>query len=177
LKHGIKEGIKVAMAPLLTDAPIVIVSLFLLAGVSHMKSILGALSIFGGIYIFYLAYESIRFKGADLNNEAAAPQSIKKGVIVNFLNPSPYMFWISIGGPLVVKATQVHPAASVLFIVPFYFLLVGSKCMIAVVSGNSRGFLRSNHYVFTIRALGCILIIFGILFIRDGLRYFGLDLG
>lgn len=174
LRHGIKEGVKVAMAPLLTDAPIVIVSLLLLARMSNMKSVLGALSIFGGIYLFYLAYESIRFKGADLKNEDVKPRSIKKGVMVNFLNPNPYMFWISIGGPLVLKASQLHPAASILFIVPFYVLLVGSKCMVAVISGNSKGFLKSNHYIYTIRALGCILIIFGILFIRDGLTYFEL---
>jgi threonine/homoserine/homoserine lactone efflux protein len=174
LKHGIKEGVKVAMAPLLTDVPIVIVSLFLLARMSNMKSVLGLLSIFGGIYLFYLAYESIRFKGANLNNEDAKPQSIKRGVMANFLNPNPYIFWISIGGPLVLKASQVHIAASILFIVPFYALLVGSKCMVAVISGNSRGFLKSTHYIITIRALGCILIIFGILFVRDGLTYFGL---
>lgn len=174
LKHGVREGVKVAMAPLLTDVPIVIVSLFLLARMSNMTSVLGALSILGGTYLFYLAYESIRFKGADFASEDVKPQSIRKGVMANFLNPSPYVFWISIGGPLVLKAIQVHPAASVLFIVPFYALLVGSKCMVAVISGNSRGFLKSNHYIITIRALGCILVVFGILFIRDGFTYFGL---
>ena len=174
LKHGIKEGVKVALAPLLTDAPIVIISLFLLARLSNMKSVLGLVSMLGGIYLFYLAYESIRFKGADLNHEAVNPQSIKKGVMANFLNPSPYMFWISIGGPLVLKASQVHIAASFIFIVPFYILLVGSKCMVAVISGNSRGFLKSNHYVFTIRALGGILAVFGILFLKDSIKYFGM---
>jgi len=174
LKHGTKEGVKVALAPLLTDAPIVIVSLFLLARMSNMKSVLGILSIFGSIYLFYLAYESIRFKGADLNHVTVKPQSIKKGVMVNFLNPNPYMFWISIGGPLVLKASQVHIAASFIFIVPFYVLLVGSKCLVAVISGNSRGFLKSNHYIFTIRALGCILVVFGIIFLKDGMKYFGI---
>jgi threonine/homoserine/homoserine lactone efflux protein len=173
LKHGIKEGLKVALAPLLTDAPIVIISLLLLARLSNIKLVLGLVSLLGGIYLFYLAYESIRFSGADLNPEAAKPQSIKKGVMVNFLNPNPYMFWISIGGPLVLKASQVHITAAFIFIVPFYVLLVGSKCMVAVISGNSRGFLKSNHYIFTIRALGCILVVFGILFLMDSLKYFG----
>lgn len=171
LKHGIKEGVKVALAPLLTDAPIVIVSLFLLARMSNMKLVLGLVSMLGAIYLFYLAYESIRFKGAGLNNEAVKPQSIKKGVMVNFLNPNPYMFWISIGGPLVIKASQAHVAASFIFIVPFYVALVGSKCMVALISGNSRGFLKSRHYVLTIRALGCALVVFGILFLRDSLKY------
>jgi threonine/homoserine/homoserine lactone efflux protein len=173
LAHGIKEGVKVALAPLLTDVPIVIVSLLVLARMSHMKTVMGLLSIFGGIYLFYLAYESIRFKGADLNKTTAKPQSIRKGVMANFLNPNPYMFWISIGGPLVLKASHVHFTASLMFIVPFYALLVGSKCMVAVIFGNSRELLKSNHYIFTIRALGCLLVVFGILFFRDGLKYFG----
>jgi threonine/homoserine/homoserine lactone efflux protein len=174
LAHGIKEGVKVALAPLLTDVPIVIVSLLVLARMSHMKTVMGILSIFGGFYLFYLAYESLRFKGTDLNKATAKPQSVRKGVMANFLNPNPYIFWISIGGPLVLKASQVHFTASFMFIVPFYVLLVGSKCMVAVIIGNSRGFLKSNHYIFTIRALGCLLVAFGILFLWDSLKYFGL---
>lgn len=173
LKHGIKEGLKVAMAPLLTDAPIVIVSLLLLARMSNMASVLGSLAILGGAYLFFLAYESIRFKGEDLETAAAPPRSIRKGVMVNFLNPSPYIFWITIGGPLVIKAWQEHVAAPIAFIVPFYVLLVGTKCVVAIISGNSRGFMKSNHYIWAMRLLGCILVVFGVVFIRDGLTYFG----
>jgi threonine/homoserine/homoserine lactone efflux protein len=173
LRYDIMEGVKVALAPLLTDAPIVLFSLVLLARVSGLKIVLGSLSIFGSIYLFYLAYESLRFKGSDLDSDTVKPQSIKKGIMVNFLNPSPYVFWMSIGGPLVLKASHVHVALPFFFIVPFYVLLVGSKCMVAVISGNSRGFLKSRHYVYTMRALGCFLVVFGIFFFVDGIKYFG----
>lgn len=174
LKHGIREGLKVAMAPLITDAPIVLVSLLLLSRMSHMAEVLGTLSLFGAAYLFFLAYESLRFKGADPGLETANPQSIKKGVMINFLNPSPYMFWMTIGGPLVIKAWQDHIAAPVAFIVPFYVLLVGSKCLVAVISGHTRGVLKSRHYIWTMRLLGVLLVVFGGLFIRDGLNYFGI---
>jgi threonine/homoserine/homoserine lactone efflux protein len=174
LKYGVGEGVKVALAPLVTDAPIVFFSLFLLAQISSLKTVLGVLSFVGGTYLLYLAYESIRFKGAEQTEIREQPHSIRKGVVVNFLNPSPYVFWMSIGGPLVLKALQTHIAYSLFFIVPFYGLLVGSKCLLAVVSGKSKGFLTSRFYVYTMRMLGGILIVFALLFFRDGMKYFGI---
>ena len=42
LRHTIKEGIKVSAAPLLTDIPILLVSLFILAGLSKVNVLLAA---------------------------------------------------------------------------------------------------------------------------------------
>lgn len=174
LKYGVGEGIKVALAPLVTDAPIVLLTLFLLARISNLENVLGVLSVFGGLYLFYLSYESIRFKGATQTEIGEQPHSMRKGITVNFLNPSPYMFWMSIGGPLVLKAFQTHIAFSLFFIVPFYGVMVGSKCLLAVISGKSRGFLTSRCYVYTMRSLGGVLAVFALVFFRDGMKYFGL---
>jgi threonine/homoserine/homoserine lactone efflux protein len=84
------------------------------------------------------------------------------------------MFWMSIGGPLVLKAFQTHIAFSLFFIVPFYGVMVGSKCLLAVISGKSRGFLTSRCYVYTMRLLGGVLAVFALVFFRDGMKYFGL---
>jgi len=174
LKYGVGEGIKVALAPLVTDAPIVLLTLFLLARISSLENVLGVLSVFGGLYLLYLSYESIRFKGATQTEIAEQPHSMRKGIAVNFLNPSPYMFWMSIGGPLVLKAFQTHIAFSLFFIVPFYGVMVGSKCLLAVISEKSRGFLTSRCYVYTMRLLGGVLAVFALVFFRDGMKYFGL---
>jgi len=177
LKHGMKEGFKVSLAPLLTDLPIVLFALFILAGLTSLNPILGAISLFGAGYLFYLGYESFMFKGADLSYEGTAPQSFLKGVVANFLNPSPYMFWLSIGGPLLLKAYHLSFSAALLFIVPFYGLLVGAKCLVAVLSGSSRHFLKSGVYIYTIRVLGAVLCLFGLFFLRDALKYFGWLMG
>jgi len=42
LQYGTMEGIKVAIAPLLTDCPIILVSLFVLARVANSPAVLGA---------------------------------------------------------------------------------------------------------------------------------------
>jgi threonine/homoserine/homoserine lactone efflux protein len=170
LKHGIREGAKVAFAPLLTDIPIVMACLLFLSVFSDMRPALGIISIFGGFYLFYLGLSSLRFKTLNLQ-EDADPQSLKKGLMVNFLNPNPYMFWASIGGPLVLKASNTSLMAAAVFVIPFYVLLVGSKIVVAIISGRSRNLLKSRHYTIILRILGLALMGFGVIFLRDGLAY------
>jgi threonine/homoserine/homoserine lactone efflux protein len=170
LRHGIREGVKVALAPLLTDTPIVMACLLFLSAFSDMRPALGLISMFGGLYLFYLGLQSIRFKAVGLQ-EDVDPKSLKKGLMVNFLNPSPYLFWTSIGGPLVLKASSTPLVTAAAFILPFYVLLVGSKIVVAIVSGRSRNLMKSRHYKMIIRTLGLVLIGFGVLFLRDGLNY------
>ena len=170
LRHGVREGAKVALAPLLTDTPIVIACLLFLSVLSDMAPALGVISLFGGIYLFYLGLNSLRYTAVDVE-EDVDPQSLKKGLVVNFLNPSPYLFWASIGGPLVLKASSTSLVYAAAFILPFYVLLVGSKIVVAIVSGRSRNLLKSRHYKTVIRTLGLALIGFGVLFLRDGVKY------
>jgi threonine/homoserine/homoserine lactone efflux protein len=173
LKHDIKEGIKVAIAPLLTDLPIVLITIVVLSRLENILPLLGAVSLLGSAFLSYLAYESISFKGVDIDLEKERPQSMRKGVIVNFLNPSPYMFWFTIGAPLVLKALNIGVFSAFLFVLGFYVFLVGSKVVVAVVVGKSRFFLKSRNYIYTVRFLGIILLVFAGLFLKDSLELFG----
>ncbi|MCP2520564.1 LysE family translocator [SCandidatus Aminicenantes bacterium Aminicenantia_JdfR_composite] len=115
LKYNKKEGFKVAIAPLVTDVPIVLITIFILTKLSNFNSILGVISILGAIFLTYLAYESITFKGINLDLQKLKPQSLKKGVIANFLNPHPYIFWFTIGAPTILKASRVNMLSVVFF--------------------------------------------------------------
>jgi len=174
LKHGIRAGVRVAIAPLLTDLPIVGVTLLLLSQLSDAKPVLGVISLIGGIFLLYLGVESFTFKGigADISN--TRPRSYQKGILANFLNPSPYLFWLSIGGPLMIKAFEQGILPVFSFVAGFYLLLVGSKVVLAVMVGKSRKFLKSGIYVHTVRVLGIVLVGFSCLFLREGLAYLGI---
>lgn len=52
------------------------------------------ISILGGLFIAYLAYESVTTKGLELDMHKVKPKSLKKGMIVNILNPPPYPFYL-----------------------------------------------------------------------------------
>jgi threonine/homoserine/homoserine lactone efflux protein len=174
LKHGTGSGIRVAMAPLITDTPIVLLAITVISQLSDVHFLLGLISLGGASFLLYLGYESIVFKGAELDVESSRPQSLRKGIIANFLNPSPYLFWFSVGAPIVIKAAGVGISGAVLFLMGMYLLLVGSKVVIAFLTGRSRRFLKSRGYVLTIRALGVVLLAFAAVFVRDGLRFLGL---
>jgi len=66
LKYSRKEGIKVAVSPLITDLPIILITLLILVRLSQFNTVLGIISFFGGIFIAYLVYESVKTKGLDL---------------------------------------------------------------------------------------------------------------
>jgi hypothetical protein len=47
-----------------------------------------------------------------------------------------------------------------------YLFLVGSKIALAIIVGKSKVFLKSNVYIYTIKVLGGILIIFSLIFLH-----------
>ncbi len=51
-QHDIKSGIKVAMAPIITDAPIIGITIVLLEKISAFSTVLGIISCVGGFFVF-----------------------------------------------------------------------------------------------------------------------------
>jgi threonine/homoserine/homoserine lactone efflux protein len=174
LQHNIKAGFKVALAPIITDLPIVILTLFILVKLSSFHNVLGIISFIGGFFVLYLGYQGIRTKGIKLNSQEIGPNSWTKGIIANVLNPHPYLFWFSVGAPTVTKAMNQGIFAPFAFIGSFYVLLVGSKIVIALLVGKSRSFLTGNAYIYTMRFLGLLLCVLAIVLFYDGLKLLGI---
>jgi threonine/homoserine/homoserine lactone efflux protein len=171
LKNGTKEGIKVAVSPLITDLPIILVTILVVSRIANIDYLLGLIAFGGSLFLIYLGYESISFRGInrDVPDQASV---IKKGVIANFLNPSPYVFWFTIGSPTIIKAAKESLMFVALFLIVFYSVLIGSKVLIAAITGKSRHFLNSRFYLYLIRFLGVVLFLFALYFIKSGISYF-----
>lgn len=174
LRHNVRAGIKVAIAPLITDVPIIVVSLLVLNRLAHFKTILGGISILGGLFILYLGYESIKTKGLEFNLPPTISNSFKKGVVTNALNPHPYIFYVTVGAPIIFKAIKQNFALAFLFFGSFLIFLVGSKVILAMVAERSRAFLKGPVYIWLMRILGALLLFFSIMLFRDGLSLLGL---
>ena len=170
LNHDIWAGIKIALAPIITDLPIIILTLFILSKLSGFNTILGIISLLGGCFILYLGFESMGTKGMSIQLGNSKPRSLQKGIVVNLLSPHPYLFWISVGGPLTVKALQQSIVSAAAFIISFYVLLVGSKIVLAITVGKSKSFLTEKSYIYTMRLLGVVLFILAIFLFWDGLE-------
>lgn len=173
LRHGSGSGLRVALAPLVTDLPIVGLSLFFLARLADFQQVLGAISLVGAGFVAFLAVQNMRVRGVCEEELPAAPRSLTKGIAANFLSPHPYLFWLGVGAPLMGRALTLGVAAVVAFVLTFYLFLVGGKVLVAVLVGRSRAFVTGRGYLLVMRLLGVVLAVLALLLARDGLRLLG----
>lgn len=174
LHHGTRSGVRVALSPIVTDLPIVLATLLLLVKVSGYHGVLGGVSLAGGLFVLATGWDSIRTRPVQLDLPKEQPKSLRKGVLTNFLSPHPYLFWITVGAPLLTKSLNVGWPAFFAFVGSFYLSLVGAKIILAVAVGRSRAFLSGRLYLCTMRFLGGLLVLFALLLFKDGLELLGL---
>jgi len=173
LKYNKLEGIKVGIAPLLTNLPIILMTVLVISKLSDSAHLLGIISLLGAAFLSYLAYESIFIRKVELKMPSASPNSIKKGMLTDVLSPSPYVFWFAIGAPTLLKAFGVSILSAALFLAGFYICLVGSNIMTALMVEKSKAFFKSKSYIYVIKLLGLVLLVFAFRFLMDGLRMLG----
>ncbi|MBE0657746.1 MAG: LysE family transporter [Bryobacteraceae bacterium] len=168
LRYGRREGIIVSFAPLISDLPIVALSLWVLSRLRDAGAAMAVVSIAGALFLLVLGIETLRAKPPSAGAPEGAPRSLAKAVAMNFLNPHVYLFWSTVGAPLVLKGWSggaVQPAA---FLAAFYACLIGSKVGVALLLGRMRGLLTGRAYVYTLRALAAALFILAGILFRDG---------
>jgi threonine/homoserine/homoserine lactone efflux protein len=169
LQHDMKAGFKIALAPMITDLPIIILTLFIFSKLSNFHHLLGVISLIGGVFILIMGYQSLCIKGVEINLKERKPKSLIKGVLANVTNPNPYLFWLSVGAPTMTKAINQNIYTALVFIISFYFFLVGSKILVALFIGKSKFLLSSKVYLFAMRCLGLLLCALAMVLFRDGL--------
>ncbi|NWF86840.1 LysE family translocator [Candidatus Bathyarchaeota archaeon] len=174
LKQGKIEGIKVAVAPLITDLPIVLFVLFILLNLVRYNFVIGIISLFGAVFLVYLGVENLRVEIKELEAKLDKKNGLKRGIIVNLLNPNPYLFWFFIGGPIIFRSLEMRISTTALFIVGFYSLLIGSEIGVALIVDKSKSFIKSKYYIYIIRALGLTLMLFALFFVYEGLKLLSL---
>jgi threonine/homoserine/homoserine lactone efflux protein len=171
LRHGAREGCKVALSPLATDVPIIVVTLLLAARLAQLQPLLGWVSIAGGGFVLYLAWETLRSSPQDPVAETERPGSWFKGIVTNLLSPHPWLFWLTVGAAMLAEAIARGWLVAAAFLAGFYALLVGSKIGVALLVGRSRALLTGRPYRVTLRVLAVLLAVFALLLIREGLKH------
>jgi threonine/homoserine/homoserine lactone efflux protein len=135
LERGFSAGARVAFAPLITDAPIVALCVLVLRELPD--HVLAGLSIAGAAFVGWLAWDALRAEAAEPPRGGG---DLRRAVVVNALSPHPWLFWLAVGGPLLVEAGHRSAALAVAFLGGFYAMLVASKLALAglVAAGRSR---------------------------------------
>lgn len=180
LARGFAAGVRVAAAPLLTDALIVPLCVLVIGALPPWFE--PVFSIVGGLFVISLAVRMVfDARHATLLTPAPAQRSrvdLQRGVLVNLLSPHPWLFWMTVGAPLLVGFWQQSAWHAVAFIVGFFLLLVGSKVAIAgavatAVAGarsGKRPWLTDGSYALLLLASALLLLVFGLLLLIQGVR-------
>jgi threonine/homoserine/homoserine lactone efflux protein len=174
LRHGAREGCKIALSPLLTDVPIIALALFAATKLGELHLALGLVAFAGGAFVLYLAWDTFRPAPVNLDSPAEPPRSWFKGVVTNLLSPHPWLFWLTVGAATLARALMQSWMAAAAFLFGFYLLLVGSKIVVAVLVARSRNFLTGRTYHALMRVLALLLVVFAVLLFREGLKQLAL---
>ena len=174
LKKAKKEGFEVAISPLISELPIVLFVLVILSSLAGNRIIIGAISMLGACFLVYLGLSNLTVNAKESREGLRIGNALLRGITTNLLNPNAYMFWLTVGGPRIIESAKIHVSATILFMLGFYMMLVGSKTAIAIVVDKFRTLVGRKYYVYIIRALGIVLIAFALVFVRDALEYVGI---
>jgi threonine/homoserine/homoserine lactone efflux protein len=163
LTKGWKQALPSALAPLISDGPILAFSLLV---ISQLPTRLERfLYIAGGLFVLYLAYGTYRsWKYFDSNIPSPNmenPQSLLKAALLNVLNPNPYLFWSLVTGPILLTGWRQTPIHGLSFLAGFYATMIIGLATIIVVFGSARQLgPRVNRALLGISALA--LLCFGL---------------
>jgi threonine/homoserine/homoserine lactone efflux protein len=169
LEGGFAAGARVAVGPLLTDLPIIAIAVVLADALPGEA--LATLGVAGGVFLLWLGADALRDVPAPVEEAAGAIApaggSLRRGAAVNLLNPHPWVFWITVGVPILGRGDA---ADAVLFLVPFYTMLIGAKLVVAAALGAGRDrLLRGSGYRWALRAAGALMLAAGVLLIVEGI--------
>ncbi len=159
LEGGFAAGARVAMGPFLTDVPIIAFAALLAAALPEPA--LAGLSFAGAAFLLWLGVEALREEPASVEAAAGGGAandhgSLRRGAVVNLLNPHPWVFWIAVGVPILGDSTF---GEATLFLAAFYLMLVGSKLAVAALLSAGRDrLLRGPGYRLALRASGVLLL-------------------
>ena len=170
LTKGWKRTLPAVFAPIISDGPIIFLVLFILTNLP--KSFLNVLQIGGGVFLLYLAYNTYKtwkkFDPKEEHNVQSKQQTLFKAVLVNILNPSPYLGWSLVMGPLLLKGWHESAANGIALIVSFYVTIVTGLAITVFLSAAAKGLgSKTNKMLLGISAIA--LACFGLYELWSGL--------
>ena len=169
VQHGWKRTLPAALAPLLSDGPIV--ALVLLVLTQLPVEFIRFLRIAGGGYVIYLAWRTyLTFKGYQtrLPDSEAGQKNLLQAMGINLLNPNPYIFWSLAAGPIVLQGWAIHPSLALGFVAGFYGIFVLSSMLLVVLFSAARS-LGSQAVRALLGISALALLAFGLYQIIQGL--------
>jgi threonine/homoserine/homoserine lactone efflux protein len=162
LRGGWPAGFRVSVAPLITDS--VLVSLALLVAAPLPPWGIAAISVVGGCILMWMGWSTIRGRAAEPSVASLPTENpLGKAVATNLLNPQAFIFWLTVGGPILKGAYgQMGVGGPLLFMASFFAIMISINLVLALTISRGRHLLRGPGYQWTLRGAGLILLLLGL---------------
>lgn len=136
MSSGWRRTLPAAFAPLLSDAPIAILTLLLLRTLPAAAQL--GLRAAGGLLLLWLGYRILG--GAQEEAAGSEPNPMRtlgEGMLVNFLNPNPWLGWMLVLGPATLQAWRTAPMEAVVLLGSFYALMLLTQMLLIGVAAQA----------------------------------------
>lgn len=142
LTKGWQKTLIAALAPFVSDPPIITLCLLVLSQVPAWFQ--RFLYVAGGLFILYLAHGTYKaWKNFDSKipvSQSETGQSLWKAALMNALSPGPYIFWSLVTGPILMRGWRETPIHGISFMAGFYVTMISMLGLIILVFGTAREF-------------------------------------
>ncbi|WP_456482174.1 LysE family transporter [Methanopyrus sp.] len=128
LRGGLRSGLTAAVVPAITDGPLVVAAGLAAARLPGWA--LRCLGIAGSIVLIYMGLSAMRGGDSVEPVEADGNGSLRRAVVVNLLNPHPYVFWLTVGSSVMGSVRSI--AGLVAFPAGFFLGIIGVQAGIAL---------------------------------------------
>lgn len=167
LGHGFAAGAMIAITPILTDLPMIAISVTF-AQTKMPTWALGIISLCGAMLLCRIGWQNLHVPDQlPSGDKTIARKSLLQAITVNLLNPYPYLFWFSIATPMF---SQTDALGMTVLSASLLLGVVSAMMSIAAVVAFTR--TKYMHYIPRLtRILGAILILFALLLVKQGIQF------
>jgi len=173
LRSGLGSGLRIAIAPLISDSVIILLSLTLVSQLPD--GAITVLGIVGGIVVAAFGLEILwsahKMSDTEVQMGSKKPPKLQRlpvlaqGALINVLNPAPWIFWITAGSTILIGFWRESPTQAIVFLVAFYLTLVGAKVAIVITLAATRHRMSARTYRLILTASGILLLITAVILI------------
>lgn len=177
--RGWRAGALVATAPLVSDIVIVVLTVGVV-GILPNK-LISAVSLVGSVLVVYIAWhtwtatrgqaqdQALAVGGTGEARPSIADVSYRQAVLLNFLNPHAWLFWVVVGAPLTLRAASKGTVDAIGFVLTFYLALIGVKIILSVLAARGVDWLGSRFQVWMLRGASLGLVVIAVLLAVNGI--------